>query len=172
MSFDDQVRELLAKQACYEVVCRYCRGIDRLDLELVRSCYHPDAKEHHPGFDGTRDDYVAWVGQGLPRLDGTMHTIANHLIEIDGDRARGETYVNAYHWGRPFDDPAKNFTTGSRYVDTFECRDGDWRIIERTCVRSWVRVEVDSGELQVPTAENGWPAQRRDRTDLVYAPLR
>jgi hypothetical protein len=172
MSRDAQVQALLDKQAIYEVVCRYCRGVDRLDLELVRSCYHPDAAEHHPGFDGGRDDYIAWIGQGLPRMEGTMHTIANHLVEIDGDRARAETYVNAYHWGPPYDDPGLNFSTGSRYVDTFECRDGEWRIIERTCVRNWVRVEVDSGELQVPSGDNGWPAQRRDRQDAVYASLR
>jgi len=80
--------------------------------------------------------------------------------------------VNAYHWAPPYDDPESNFSTGSRYVDRFERRGGEWRISERTCVRNWLRVEVGSGELQVPTVENGWPAQRRDRTDAVYAPLR
>ena len=98
MSLERQLQDLADKQAIYEVVARYCRGVDRLDLELVRSCYHPDAREHHPGFDGGRDDYIAWIGQGLVRFEGTMHVIANHLVEIDGDLARAETYVNAYHW--------------------------------------------------------------------------
>ena len=138
----------------------------------MRSCYHPDAAEHHPGFDGGRDDYVAWIGQGLPRFEGTMHVIANHLVEIDGDLARSETYVNAYHWSTATADPDLNFSTGSRYIDRFERRAGEWRIAERYCVRNWLRVEVDSGELQLPTAANGWPAQRRDRDDRVYAPLR
>jgi len=170
-SLEAQMQALVDKQTIYEVVARYCRGVDRLDLELVRSCYHPDAAEHHPGFDGGRDDYIAWIGQGLPRFEGTMHVIANHLVELDGDRARSETYVNAYHWAQPYDDADANFSTGSRYVDRFERRDGEWRIAERYCVRNWVRVEVGSGALQVPTAENGWPAQKRDRSDLVYAPL-
>ena len=45
---------------------RYCQGIDRLDMELVRSAYHPDGVDHHTGFDGTVDEYVAWVGPGWP----------------------------------------------------------------------------------------------------------
>lgn len=36
------VDDLLDKQAIGEVVLRYCRGIDRLDLDLVRSAYHCD----------------------------------------------------------------------------------------------------------------------------------
>jgi hypothetical protein len=172
LSLERQLQDLADKQAIYEVVARYCRGVDRLDLELVRSCYHPDAREHHPGFDGGRDDYIAWIGQGLVRFEGTMHVIANHLVEIDGDLARAETYVNAYHWSTDATDPELNFSTGSRYVDTFARRAGEWRVAERYCVRNWVRVEVGSGELQLPTADNGWPAQRRDRDDPVYAPLR
>ena len=79
MSQPPDVQALLDKQAIYEVVCRYCRGIDRLDLDLVRSCYDVDAREHHPGYDGDVDGFVEMVGKGLPRMLGTMHVIANHL---------------------------------------------------------------------------------------------
>ena len=32
---DDQLQTLLDKQAIHEVVLRYCRGVDRLDMPLV-----------------------------------------------------------------------------------------------------------------------------------------
>jgi hypothetical protein len=172
MTHAPEVQELLDKQAIYEVVCRYCRGIDRLDLDLVRTCYHPEARDHHPGYEGDLDGYFEMLATGLPRLLGTMHTIANHLIELDGDLALSETYVNAYHWGEPFDDPDKNFSTGSRYVDHMEKRDGVWRIKERWCVRNWVRVEVNSGEIQLPNDDNKWPAAHRGPEDVIYLPLR
>jgi hypothetical protein len=171
MTHSPEVQALLDKQAIYEVACRYCRGIDRLDLDLVRSCYDAGAREHHPGYEGDVDGFIAMVGRGLPRLTGTMHVIANHLVELDGDRARAETYVNAYHWGEPADDATMNFSTGSRYVDHLHRRDGAWRITERWCVRNWARTEVGSGDLVLPDAANGWPAPRRDRGDVVYAPL-
>lgn len=45
----------------YGVIARYCRGIDRLDMALVRSAYHPDGVDHHTGFDGGRDEFIDWV---------------------------------------------------------------------------------------------------------------
>ena len=34
------VQLLLAEREVKNVVLRYCRGVDRMDLALVRSCYH------------------------------------------------------------------------------------------------------------------------------------
>ncbi|SDZ41729.1 hypothetical protein SAMN05216215_10714 [Saccharopolyspora shandongensis] len=56
----------------YEVQCRYCRGIDRLDLELVRSCYHPGAVDHHVSFDGDRDQFIAWLDVELRKAAGSI----------------------------------------------------------------------------------------------------
>ena len=64
---DPELQELLDQRAIRDVVLRYCRGIDRLDLELVRDCYHPDATDDHGGFVGDRDEYVEWVGGVLGR---------------------------------------------------------------------------------------------------------
>ncbi len=115
---------LADKQAIYEVILRYCRGIDRLDLELVRSCYHPGAIDHHTNFEGNRDEFVVWVEGALRLLAGTMHLVGNHLVEIDGDRARCETYCTAFHWADPATSTLENVTTGIRYVDRFERRGG------------------------------------------------
>jgi SnoaL-like domain len=156
---------LTAKQEIAEVVLRYCRGVDRLDLDLVRSCYHDGAVDHHTGFDGDADRYVAWLGEVLPRLDGTMHLIGNQLIEIDGDVARCETYGMAHHWGDPATDPTLNFTTGFRYVDTMERRDGSWRIAERWAIREWTRsVPAET----VRQKEGVGPDPQRNSTDPVY----
>ena len=159
------LEELLDKQAVYEVVLRYCRGIDRLDLETVRDCYHPDGVDHHTGFSGTRDEYVLWVGEGLRRFDGTMHFVGNHLAEVEGDVAFSETYGNAHHWGTPREDPALNFVSGFRYVDRFERRDGTWRIAERHAVREWTR--AIPAEV-VREKEGAGPEPRRDPSDPVY----
>ena len=89
---------------------------------------------------GTRDEYVDWVAGVLTRFTGTMHVVANQLVELDGDDdARSETYGVAYHWGDPPDDQRRNFTTGFRYVDRFARRDGDWRIARRVA-----RARVDA----------------------------
>jgi hypothetical protein len=160
-----QVQALLDKQAIHEVVLRYCRGVDRLDLPLVRSCYHPDGVDHHTGFTGSADAYVAWIDGGLRRFTGTMHLIGNHLCELQGDTAYTETYGTAHHWGEPLADSTVNFTSAFRYVDRFERRDGEWRISERFAVREWTRaIPAD----QVRAKEGEGPVGHRDRSDPVY----
>jgi hypothetical protein len=161
------VQQLLDRQAIADVVLRYCRGIDRLDLELVRACYHPDATDEHGTFTGTRDEYVEWVAGILERFTGTMHVVANQLIEVDGEQARSETYGVAYHWGDPPDDHRRNFTTGFRYVDRFERRDGEWRIARRVAVREWTHVVPAEQQLIVSPERDGRRG-RRDRDDAVY----
>jgi hypothetical protein len=148
----------------HEVVLRYCRGIDRLDMELVRSAYHRDGIDHHTGFDGSVDEFVVWVEAGLRRLEGTMHLVANHLAEIVGEHAVAETYGQAVHWSQH---EAGNFTTGFRYVDAMERRGGRWAITERWAVREWIRADTP---LPARDGVTG-PVGRRDDQDPLYRAL-
>lgn len=147
-----------------EVVLRYCRGVDRLNFDLVRSAYHPDGIDHHTGFNGTIDEYIDWVSVALQRLSGTMHIIGNQTIELAGDRAVCETYGQAVHWGEDGEDPRRNFTSGFRYVDDMTCVDGRWAIAERWAVREWTR--SDAGRFVAK--EGSGPSGRRDAEDPLW----
>ncbi|HWU32960.1 MAG TPA: nuclear transport factor 2 family protein, partial [Marmoricola sp.] len=113
----DAVQNLVDKDEIHDLVLRYCRAVDRLDYEGIRSVYAEDGVDHHTGFSGSADDYVAWLKTVLPHLDGTMHLVANHLCELNGDEAVAETYGTAVHWATPSEDGTRNFTSGFRYVD-------------------------------------------------------
>lgn len=152
------------RRQIHEAVLRYCRGIDRLDMDLVRSAYHPGGIDHHTGFSGPIEQFIEWVSGALRQFDGTMHLIGNHFAEGSGSAAVSETYGTAVHWGSPADDARRNFTSGFRYVDHFEKRDGRWAIVERWAVREWTR--SDAGRY-MPKEGDG-PAPRRDRDDIVY----
>lgn len=165
---DERMQALLDQQEIRDVIHRYCRGIDRCDYELVRRCYHPDATDDHGGFVGGIDDFIAHIVESLPRYERTMHFIGNILVEVDGNRARCESYIIAHH-RVPLrgTKPERDYNVGLRYVDDFERRDGEWRIADRVCVFEWSRIDM------VPPG--GWqPEDRaatgaRDRTDIVYA---
>src|SRR3954447_13095720 len=111
---DVELRRLLDRQAIHDVVLRYCRGIDRMDLDAVRECYHPDATDEHGSFSGSVDAYLAWIGRLLPRYSSTMHLTGNHLVDFSSDTpdlARSETYGMAFH--RSADpSPRGNLVTG------------------------------------------------------------
>ncbi|HET6153661.1 MAG TPA: nuclear transport factor 2 family protein [Marmoricola sp.] len=148
----------------HQTVLRYCRAVDRLDLAGVRAVYAEDGVDHHTGFSGSAEDFVAWLGRMLPHLDGTMHLVGNHLSEIDGDQAVAETYGTATHWGTPATEPSMNFTSGFRYVDHFVRTPAGWQIRERFAVREWTR-DV-TGRLSPPDGD-GPRGSRNDQDPLA-----
>ncbi len=162
----DQLDRLVAEAEIRRVVARYCRGIDRMDLDLVRSCYHHDASGYeHGSFSGSVDEYLEWVGGLLAKYDATMHLVGNQLVEFDdADTAWVETYGISVHRSES-GAPHLNLTTGFRFVDRFERRYGEWRIAHRVAVPDWsLRHAPDDWR---PLPEHHRPG-RRDRSDAVY----
>jgi len=127
------VRELKDRQEIYDCIMRYCRGIDRLDREMLVSAYHPDAIDDHGstyigGVDGFADAVLALHST---YQEFTQHHITNHRCELDGDTAHCESYYlfRCINKAAPWD----NFSSG-RYLDRFEKRNGRWAIAARVCV--------------------------------------
>lgn len=159
------IEDLLARQEIADVILRYARGIDRLDLELVRSCYHPDAYDDHGAFKGTVDEFVDAASSFLPRWTATQHFMGNMLIEVDRDVAKAETYAVAYHRREAADGTGKDDVMGIRYVDRFERRGGDWKIAHRVVVTEWRRVDPVAG-ARGRDHVGVWG--RRDATDAIH----
>jgi hypothetical protein len=148
--------ELSDREEIRDVLFRYARGIDRLDLALVRSCYHPDAHDDHGAFRGDLEGFLAWVGDALSFFESTMHFIGNQLIELDGDVAHTESYCVAYHRrGTEDGQEAYDLVTALRYVDRLERRDEAWRIADRVCVFDWSRRDPIVGEWAMDGAVRG-----------------
>src|SRR3984893_8832686 len=112
---------LLAREESGDVIKRLARGTDRLDEELMVSCYHADGFDDHNSFRGTGRDFARRVMDVLTHFKATMHLIWSPLIRVDGDTAQVDTYRVAHHLGDDTD-----MIIGLRYVDRFERRDGRW----------------------------------------------
>jgi SnoaL-like domain len=156
-----------AKEDIHQVVLRYCRGVDRGDLALVRSAYHPDGIDHHTGFDGTVGEFITWLAAKIAVFEGTMHLVGNHMVSVKDHRAVSEAYGIAVHWGNPADDPSVNFSCGVRFIDRMERRDKGWAIIERWASREWTRSEV--GTFVAKGAPG--PSGSRDDTDPLHVAM-
>lgn len=123
----------LDQVALRDLLMRYCRGCDRRDFALVRSLYHDDAIDNHGSmFRGGPDDFVAWLPQAMAPWAATRHSITNSLFVIDGDRAEGEHYVEAWH--RTPAPNAQEYIVHGRYLDRYEKREGVWKFLHRSLV--------------------------------------
>jgi hypothetical protein len=174
----EQLQQLLAKQAITEVIYRYCRAIDRMDEALLRSVFHPDSRHSHfyegPSSDPSRadseeqaGDFVRFAFGLLSTYSRTHHQLGNTLIDFEDDSHAGaETYFTAFHLVRPRSDPLSgaqafdnemDYFVGGRYIDRFECREGEWKIVHRTGMTDWVRIEPSSsqGFADIPEATVG-----------------
>jgi ketosteroid isomerase-like protein len=138
---DEAVHELADRAAIQDVMLRYARGVDRRDLDLVASCFTPDASYEGALARGTIADALARLRDSMARYDSTMHFVGNQLIEISGDSARSETYAVAHH-RLSESGVSKLFTVGVRYVDELR-RDGErWRIQRRVVHTDWQRTDA------------------------------
>jgi len=87
------VRTLLDQQAIERQLNLYCRAIDRLDVDLLRSIYWPAGTDDHGSFVGNAHEFAAFIMGDLRKrvIDG-MHAIMHSVIEIDGVFATSESY--------------------------------------------------------------------------------
>lgn len=163
------LRELADRELIRDVVLRYYRGVDRLDWDLVRSCFHPDAHARYaPFFEGGTEELLAFLADddGVAGFERTMHVAGNVIVEVAGDVAHVETSCMAYHQSRQDKDPWNGafVTIWMRSVDRFERRDDAWRIVRRSVVAEWVLQEHGGSFMELPPDALG----RRDRQDISY----
>ena len=126
----DQLSEL---ECIRNVVQRYCRGVDRLDEQLMKSAYWPDATDDHGVFVGNAMAFVELCMLSHLKWRSTNHCVFNHHIELgaDGVHARGESYNVTYLFQKDAD---VLDTWHGRYLDLYEKRGDQWRILDRVCV--------------------------------------
>jgi hypothetical protein len=157
---------LLDERELRKLYLRYARGVDRLDAELLRSCFHEDAQITTSSTE-IRDDFVRNVMVGLSRFKMTQHVTTNIWVEVDGDTACGEAYAQANHRAPGEDgEPDTDYRWGGRYVDHFDKRNGEWRFSSRVVLHDMDRV-VKVDETWDPPGL-GFTEGIHSTADLVY----
>jgi hypothetical protein len=162
----DPLAVLQSEQEIRNVLALYCRAIDRLDVELLREVYHPDATDDHGGGDPDisaahfRDVIVEHLRSSFT---STQHVLGGIHVDLTGEVASSEAYVTAYHVC-PTDEVGQTVmqVIGARYVDRFERREGVWRISRRVAVQDWSETRL----VHAPRTTGA--TGRRDQTDPAY----
>jgi hypothetical protein len=140
MTLEEKVQLLMDEKEIRDVLYRDNRGKSRSDLELVMSCFWPDAWDHHqPWFDAQAHQVFgnSEGSGGLFRMIQYMTT--QSLIDLEGDVARVESYAisaKVFHERSAAGDKILRLS-GIRNLDRFERRDGEWRIAERQLLPEW-----------------------------------
>jgi hypothetical protein len=135
---DARIETLLAKQEIYELACRYSRGLDRLDADLLLSVFCEDGWCEYGFSNCSPREFVDYAINALQGHEANQHMIGNVLIDVAGDEAFGEVYFNAYHKVR-VDAGFEDIIIAGRYLDRYEKRDGKWKMAYRSERVDWSR---------------------------------
>lgn len=156
------------RAAIHDVIYRYCRGIDRRDWDLVRSCYHAGAHESHGAYQGDIAGFIAFSRQATESIQMTAHCITNIFLDPQPDgTVWSEAYATCYHRLCHTDGLRQDMTVGARYLDQFSVQDNEWRIADRTVVFDWSRVDPVLAEIP-PEFVGAAPWGRQDADDFSY----
>jgi len=96
------LQDLLDRAAISDLARCYASGIDRRDWALYRSIFTDRIEVDFSTWRGVREamDADAWVASVIATLacfDATEHSIVNHVIALDGDRATLTAHMVARH---------------------------------------------------------------------------
>lgn len=159
----DVLSRMVNRQLIWDCLLRYIRGVDRMDLDLVRSAFWPDAHNTHGPVSGTVEDFIASWLPGQAVRDISFHMVSNQSIEFEGETlGHGETYFMA---GIHLTDDPQMELVGGRYADLYEKRKGEWRIKARQVLLDWQGL-MDATQMKARLATRHQGA--RDRTDPTY----
>ena len=153
---------MLAVHEIRDAVLRASRGLDRLDVDLMRSAFLPGATDDHGSVVGDAAAFCVRAVASHQRYTATLHCLSNHLVEVDDEQtARGEVYVRAHLLRPVHGGPPRHDQWFGRYADSYARRDGRWGISHRVCVHEWTSSEEIAEAM--PVAAHLFFSGRDDR---------
>lgn len=189
---DAQLKTLMAcadRDAIENLLGIYCRAIDRLDVDLLKSVYHPDAVDDHGAICANAHEFADQIIATLSDICVySMHSIMHAVIEIDGDTAISEASYLGFHtiasgaesignfFGAIYVDAQREagkleqrheYLCGGRYLDVLHKREGRWRIVRRKMTNEWSVCRPETAVTEGMPAAFYTPGSR-DRNDPVY----
>lgn len=147
-----------------QAIYTYCRGVDRLDGDLVAAAFWPDATITLGSiYSGPPAGFVDVAMGFMGMFAATRHDVGNVSMTANGDTIGYEAYVRTWHW---IEAAGKELVVLGRYIGRATCRDGEWRIAEHGELMDWGEERaVDAGWFAANAElEKG----RRDRGDRSY----
>ena len=116
---------------------RDAKGQMALFTEDTRFLVFMDATAAEPTQELHGRESLAPVFDNLNVYNATMHFNGQSTVDLDGDRATGESYCLAHHLTIGEDGQRTMMIASIRYLDEFVKQDGRWLFAERQLMVNW-----------------------------------
>jgi len=137
--------------AIRELFDAYAHCADRRDAEGQKALFTVDTRfAVFMSGEGTEPTYVVDGREGLAPIfadlnqyEATTHFNGQSTVEINGDRASGESYTIAHHL-MTTDGVRRIMIASLRYLDSFVKIDGAWYFKERNLILDWSETRLST----------------------------
>jgi hypothetical protein len=118
-----------------QAIYRYARGVDRLDADLIRGAFWPDARVTLGTiYSGDTNGFVEVALNFMGMFEATRHDVGNVVMAPEGDGIGYEAYVRTWHLNA---DKTGELLVLGRYIGRAEQREGEWRLAEHGELMDW-----------------------------------
>lgn len=131
-----EIAQLLDRQAIIDLTIAYAWALDTGRFDDLRDVFLSDATASLVGELQGVDAIIERISMALTPLDDSQHMVANHEVQLDGDRGTCRCYFQAQHVRRGVDG-GENFIIAGRYEDEVVRTTEGWRIARRVLVPMW-----------------------------------
>ncbi|MFN3231121.1 MAG: nuclear transport factor 2 family protein [Alphaproteobacteria bacterium] len=144
----DTLQVLKDKAEIQETILKYATGLDSRDFALYRSIFADEVDIDFSSYSGqpasrmTGDEWGQMVQRMLPGFDATQHVLTNFVIEVDGDEATANVYVQAEHFIANSEGD-NSHTLGGYYIHKLKRHGDAWKIHATTLNVTWNRGNRD-----------------------------
>jgi SnoaL-like protein len=143
--------EAADRLALRELFDAYAHCADRRDAEGQKALFTEDTRfavyMNGPGSDPSYvlegREALTPVFDDLNRYEATTHFNGQSTVNLDGERASGESYTIAHHLYTE-NGERKIMIASLRYLDTFAKIDGRWYFAERKLILDWSETRPSS----------------------------
>jgi len=133
-----------------QLVARYALAVDSRDLDTLVSLFVPDVMVGRGG--QGREALRNWYAKALRSVGATIHLVANHTVDIEGNAAQGILYCR-----EEVEHPdSGEWRIGMlQYWDDYELVDGAWLFLRRR-VQRWYSVDALDRPQRGTRDGGGW----------------
>ena len=129
-NIEERLNKIEAIQSINNCLTNYCRALDWMDEDLLRSCFIEDGFIDYGFYAGDAKGFIPAV-MAVEKDGHSWHLISNVAIEIDGDHAEVESY-GLTSGGEIVDGSIKDVNVYcGRYHDEFKKTPDGWKINRR-----------------------------------------
>jgi quinol monooxygenase YgiN/3-phenylpropionate/cinnamic acid dioxygenase small subunit len=148
---EQENQRLVDRQAITDLTVRYAWALDHRRFEDLTQVFADDASADYAslGLLQGREEIRTACARSLARFDRTQHIVANHQVDLDGDKASGRCYFHAQHITKTAGVEHPYVVAGS-YLDRYTRTGDGWRIAHRVLRVSWTE-----GTSPTPHPESG-----------------